>query len=219
VTTKLRVWSDYVCPFCLLAEKPLEQAVAGLDVEIEWMPFELRPYPVPTLRPEGEYLQRVWATSVYPLARRMRTDITLPDVSPQPYSRPAFEGYQYAREHGVGQEYTPRMLRAFFRENLDIGDLDVLTGVAGELGLDTRGFRTALEEGTCAEAHQAALEEAAALRITSVPTVIVADTYRIEGVPAAARLRHAIETAQAEAEAGPGTEEPGYAARCGIDGC
>ena len=35
------------------------------------MPFELRPYPHPTLRPEGEYLQRAWSQSVYPLARQM----------------------------------------------------------------------------------------------------------------------------------------------------
>ena len=35
------------------------------------MPFELRPEPHPTLRPEGEYLQRAWSQSVYPIARQM----------------------------------------------------------------------------------------------------------------------------------------------------
>ena len=35
------------------------------------MPFELRPEPHPPLRPEGEYLQRAWSQSVYPLARML----------------------------------------------------------------------------------------------------------------------------------------------------
>jgi hypothetical protein len=35
------------------------------------MPFELRPEPHETLRPEGDYLQRAWQQSVYPIARSM----------------------------------------------------------------------------------------------------------------------------------------------------
>ena len=48
MTLKVQVYSDYVCPYCFLAEGPLNEAVAELNgdlegaVEIEWMPFELR---------------------------------------------------------------------------------------------------------------------------------------------------------------------------------
>ena len=38
------------------------------------MPFELRP--------EGDYLQRAWRQSVYPIARQMGVPIKLPTVSP-----------------------------------------------------------------------------------------------------------------------------------------
>ncbi|GAA3006746.1 hypothetical protein GCM10020229_18110 [Kitasatospora albolonga] len=143
---RIKVWSDYVCPFCMLAEGPLHEATHDLDVEIEWMPFELRPHPTPTLRPEDAYLPAVWARSVYPMARRMGVDITLPTVSPQPYTRLAFEGYQYAAEHGRAAEYTPRLLRAFFQENRDIGRTEVLADIAAELGLDAEGFTRALAE-------------------------------------------------------------------------
>ena len=51
-------------------------------VEVEWMPFELRPYPTPTLEPEGDYLQSGWRDSVYPMAERMGVRIVLPSVSP-----------------------------------------------------------------------------------------------------------------------------------------
>ncbi|MFD8587959.1 DsbA family protein [Streptomyces sp. NPDC059637] len=209
---RIRIWSDYVCPFCMLAEGPLEEAAEGLDVEIEWKPFELRPHPRPTLRPEDDYLPAVWERAVYPMARRMGVDITLPTVSPQPYTRLAFEGYQYAEERGKGTEYTRRMLRAFFQEDLDIGRADVLTRLAEEIGLDGSGFRRALDEGTYADRHREALREAAAHRIRSVPTIIVGDT-RLEGVPSAGQLRRAILDARA------GQDEPAPGAVRGADGC
>lgn len=216
MSVSIRVWSDYVCPFCLLAEGPIHEATEGLDVTVEWMPFELRPHPTPTLRPEGDYLQNIWARVVYPMARRIGVPIHLPDVSPQPYTRLAFEGYQYALEHGAGARYTPRVLRAFFQENRDIGQLDVLTDIAAELGLDTADFRKALEEGRYTRAHQKALALAEAHQITSVPTLIVGDVHRIEGVPDPKQLRAAIQAVAAEQAAADRTP---WGASCGIDGC
>lgn len=57
MSVKIEVFSDYVFPYCFLAEGPLREAIMGKNVEVEWMPFELRPYPQPTLKPEGNYLQ------------------------------------------------------------------------------------------------------------------------------------------------------------------
>ncbi|MFS0634940.1 DsbA family oxidoreductase [Mesobacillus foraminis] len=182
MTVKIKVYSDYVCPFCFLAEKPLEEAVKGKDVEIEWMPFELRPYPNETLKPEGDYLQTTWKQSVYPMAEQMGIDIVLPKVSPQPYTHIAFEGYQYAKEKGKGNEYNDRMLRAFFQEEQEIGDIDVLTKLAVEIGLDEGEYREALETRKYKEAHQKALEEAySQANITAVPTFIIGDT-KVAGI-------------------------------------
>ena len=124
------------------------------------MPFELRPEPHPTLRPEGEYLQRAWSQSVYPIARRLGVPIALPPISPQPHSHLAFEGYQYAREHGKGNEYNHRVLEAFFREGQDIGKIDVLTKLAGEVGLDQPEFEEALRSRRYRETHRRALRHA-----------------------------------------------------------
>ncbi|MFJ5535503.1 DsbA family oxidoreductase [Vreelandella titanicae] len=48
MSQQIIVYTDYVCPFCLLAEEAITQAIQGLDVEIRWRPFELRPAPVPS---------------------------------------------------------------------------------------------------------------------------------------------------------------------------
>jgi predicted DsbA family dithiol-disulfide isomerase len=135
------------------------------------------PILAPTLKPEGEYLQSVWKQSVYPMAGQMGVPIRLPKVSPQPYTHLAFEGYQYAKEKGNAQAYNERMLKAFFQEEQDIGDTDVLTRLAGEVGLDETEFRTVLETRKYQAAHQQALEHAyKEAQITAVPTVVIGNS-------------------------------------------
>ncbi|MQA17796.1 MAG: thioredoxin domain-containing protein, partial [Pseudonocardiaceae bacterium] len=81
---------------------------------------------------------------------------------------------------------------AFFVEQRDIGRLVVLADVAGEVGLDVDAFRSALESGRYAEAHQQALRRAAQLDIRAVPTFLVGDK-RVEGMPSPERLQQLLD--------------------------
>lgn len=194
--TTIEVFSDFACPFCYLAEQPLADAVEGSDAKITWQPFELRPEPTPALRPEGDYLQSTWQQVVYPMAERMGVPIVLPRVSPQPYSRLAFEGFAYAAERDLGQRYTEQVFRAFFVQQRDIGRPEVLTDVAAQLGLDVDDFRAALDSGRYTAAHQRALRRAHELEITVVPTILV-NGRRLEGVPSAQALHQLLHGAVA----------------------
>jgi predicted DsbA family dithiol-disulfide isomerase len=178
-----------------LAEFPLKEAVAGRDVEIEWMPFELRPYPTPTLKPDGGYLQSAWRNSVYPLARRMGVDIRLPEVSPQPYTRLAFEGLEFAKDRGRGNEYNDRVMRAFFQESRDIGDPAVLADLAAEAGLDAAEFRRALEAREYGSRVETLLRHAYdEMRIDAVPMFVIGDRALV-GLQTVDTLRRAIDAA------------------------
>jgi predicted DsbA family dithiol-disulfide isomerase len=193
---KIEVYSDYVCPFCFLAEFPLKEAVKDKDVEIEWMPFELRPEPNPTLKPEGDYLRLAWAQSVYPMAERMGVEIVLPRVSPQPHTHLAFEGYQFAKANGKANEYNDRIFRAFFQEEQDIGDIDVLTELAGEVGFDKAEYREVLEKRQYREAHEAALRHAMeVVGVTAVPTFVIGQ-HVLPGVQSKESLGRAIALAE-----------------------
>jgi predicted DsbA family dithiol-disulfide isomerase len=185
MTIKIDIFSDYVCPYCLLFQAALTEAGRDLDIRLNWRPIELRPWPDKTLRPEDNYLPDVWKASVYPLAEQLKVRLKLPSISPQPYSRLAHEGYQFAERAGKAGVYNQRVFSAFFQDDRDIGDLDVLTSLAGELGLDESEFRAALEAGEFTAAHNAALVQAAGLGIHSVPGVwingqAVALTYDID---------------------------------------
>jgi predicted DsbA family dithiol-disulfide isomerase len=138
------------------------------------VPFELRPEPHETLRPEGDCLQRAWRQSVYPIAERMGVPIRLPAVSPQPHTHLAFEGLRYAGEHGKADKYNHRVLEAFFVEGRDIGDVGVLAELAGEVGLDARAFEEALRGRKFREAHRRALRHAyEEAGVTAVPTFVI----------------------------------------------
>jgi predicted DsbA family dithiol-disulfide isomerase len=192
------VYSDYVCPYCMLAEPVIAQATAGKDVVVRWRPFELRPEPNPTLRPEDEYLPRVWAKSVYPMADRLGVPIVLPKVSPQPYTHTAFEGFRYAEQHGRGDEYNAAIFKAFFRAERDIGDVDVLVDIAEQVALDGVEFRQALTDRRYQADHQDALRHAVdEARVHVVPTIVVDGDRRIEGVPDLDELSDAVDAAVA----------------------
>jgi predicted DsbA family dithiol-disulfide isomerase len=176
--------------------------VRGKDVEVEWMPFELRPEPHPTLRPEGDYLQGAWQQSVYPIARRMGVPIQMPTVSPQPHTHLAFEGYQYAREHGKGNNYNHRVLEAFFVEGQDIGNIDVLARLAGEVGLNEKEFAEALRTRKYHKAHQEALRHAyEETGVTGVPMFVIGDQV-LTGLQSSQTLEGVIEEELAGAKRG-----------------
>jgi predicted DsbA family dithiol-disulfide isomerase len=141
------------------------------------MPFELRPEPTPTLRPDGDYLQTAWQKSVYPMAERLGVEMHLPQVSPQPHTRLAHEGMLFARQHGGDDKanaYNDAVFRAFFVNGDDIGSVDVLSRIAKEIGLNEAAFREALESGTYTDVHHYLLQHAAReMRVEAVPTIVI----------------------------------------------
>ncbi|WP_231390453.1 DsbA family protein [Nocardia sp. CNY236] len=86
----VEIYVDYVCPYCFLIEDSVKALQRDHDVDVAIRPYELRPDPVPTLRPEDEHRPRVWDSSVYPMARELGVDITLPTIAPQPRTELAF---------------------------------------------------------------------------------------------------------------------------------
>ena len=134
------------------------------------------------------------AASGLPDGRAQGVHIVLPRISPQPYSRLAFEGFAYAAERGLGQRYTEQIYRAFFVQQRHIGRPEVLTDVAVQLDLDPEDFRAALGSGCYAAAHQRALRRVHELGITVVPTILF-NGRRLEGVPSAQALHQLLDGA------------------------
>ena len=182
-TKDLEVFVDYVCPFCLLVEPALQKVKIMRDVNIRIRPFELRPDPVPTLKPEDDYLPRVWKQSVYPMARRVGIDIKLPDISPQPRTEKAFTVLQLAEEAGVAEDYSAAMFRAFFQENRDIGNDEVIVDIASSVGLPADKVSQAMHDTDRIVSHRSEQEfYRNSLDIPAVPSFRIGNRVT-SGVP------------------------------------
>ena len=165
------------------------------DVAIVWRAFELRPEPVPTLDPNGDYLHRVWASSVYPLAEHLGVNIKLPPV--QPRSRRAHEAAQWARRRGNFREYNDALFRALFQRGEDIGNTDVLTRLASDVGLEGDDLREALDKDLHLENVIADEQEAKKLGLRGVPAFVANRKIALSGVQSLESLQKFVEHARA----------------------
>ena len=169
--------TDYVCPYCLVAKVALEEVLkeAGVEATIRTQPFELTPEPkerVDTCHDENR--KKRWQVLVEP-AKELGLSMKLPPmVCPRPYTRLAFEGWYFAEEHGLGDEYSDLVYRAYFEKEQDIGDLKILTEIAQQAGLDPEAYRQALLAGTYTEKEKEAVRYSReVLKVDSVPTLYV----------------------------------------------
>lgn len=206
--------TDFVCPYCLVAKVALEEALreTGLEAQVRVQPLELTPEPkerVDTCHDEER--KKHYQILVEP-ARALGLDMKLPPaVCPRPYTRLAFEGLYYAQEKGLGERYADAVYRAYFEKELDIGELEVLCGIAGEAGLDVEGYRQALLQGTYT---QKVKEETAysrdVLKVSGVPTVYLnGESVSIETYTKEEMVRILQQGQEASAS--------GFC--CGADGC
>ena len=169
----LDIWSDYVCPFCYLELPAVEQAKSefGELLEVKWRAFELRPDPVPTLDPDGEYLHDIWGRAVYPMAAERGMNLRLPPV--QPRSRKALEAACYARELGLFDAMHIALFRAFFEAGQDIGSIEVLTEIGKSVGIDPSGLQDALRSNRYTGAVLSDESMAARLGVSGVPLGLI----------------------------------------------
>ena len=150
----------------------------------------MRPEPVPTLDPKGDYLQNAWRNSVYPLAERLGVTMRLPPV--QPRSRLAHEAAHWARAEGRFEEMNAAIFRAFFERGENVGEPEVLASLAAGLGLDGDALRRALDAHEFGPGVEEDEREAAELGVSAVPAFVADRRAALSGVQPVESLRRLV---------------------------
>jgi predicted DsbA family dithiol-disulfide isomerase len=96
-------------------------------------------------------------------------------------SRPALIAAELARELGRFQPVHEAIFSAYFSQGFDIGDLDVLSDIVRNAGLDAAVLKNAVRNSTYASRLQQAQQEAVQAGVTGVPTFIIAGKRTIVG--------------------------------------
>ncbi len=169
--------TDFVCPYCIVAEEALRQALqeSGIKAHIRFWPMELTEEPDERIDTYSDPVRRERYKVLDEPVKKLGLDVKFPPkVIPRPYTRLAWEGWHYAQEKDLGDAYARRMYRAYFAEELDIGDVEILVKLAEELGLDSSEYRRVLEEGTYREKEKRATDYSREfLQIKSIPSIFV----------------------------------------------
>lgn len=220
--------TDFVCPFCIVGKAALEEALkkTGMEAEIKIQPMELTEEPNKRVDTYHDEVRRAKYGVLSAPAKALRIDAKFPPaVVPRPYTRLAWEGWFYAKKKNLGHEYSDRMYRAYFVDEMDIGDIDVLVKLAESVGLDGTDYRKALEDGTYYEAERMATSYSRNnLEVKGLPTIFIngqrvkMSEYTVD--EAVKLLTELPDPVSADEAGGCGPDGCGSAdGGCGPDGC
>ena len=131
---KVRFYYDVVCPYSYLETHMVEAAEDAGQVEVEWLPFELRPAPSRLLEPRGDHLRVDWTQNVYRRALALGIEIHLPRY--QPRSTLPLAACLWATTEGRLREFKHALYETFFCEGEDIATDAQIARAADRAGLD-----------------------------------------------------------------------------------
>ncbi|MGN0157706.1 MAG: DsbA family protein [Brotaphodocola sp.] len=221
--------TDFVCPYCIVAEEALRQALNELHMEaqIRFWPMELTEEPNERVDTYHDPVRREHYKVLDEPVRQLGLDVKFPPkVIPRPYTRLAWEGWHYAKEKGMGDIYANRMYHAYFTEQLDIGDMEVLVKLAEELGLDAKEYRRVLEDGIYQKMEKEATSYSRnELQIKSIPTIFFdGEQVKLKEYTKEELMRLLTEEPSADGVLMMNvdenmSDEDEYSFACGPDGC
>ena len=190
---RIDIYSDTVCPWCYLGKRRFELAVAArpqYEPRVTWRPFELNP----DLPPEGVDRAAFLASRMGTPERvaEAHTELTRQGAASgiefrfdlmerMPNTRRSHLLIAHAARFGRQTAVNERLMRAYFEEGCDIGDIEVLVRLGVEAGLAERESRSAIVLRSGQDGVVAAERHAAVLGITGVPTFIFDGQYTISG--------------------------------------
>ncbi len=96
-------------------------------------------------------------------------------------SRPALQTAEFAREHNAFDALHAGLFSAYFSQGLDIGNLEVLSQIAHDVGLDAGALLDAIGSGAYLPKLSATQQEASRLGVTGVPTFVLESGKTIVG--------------------------------------
>ncbi|GET36735.1 DsbA family oxidoreductase [Microseira wollei] len=196
MTLTIAMTSDFICPWCLVADTNLQKAIAQLNtpvaIERIWYPFELNPH-----MPEAgmnrqtyrtnkfgswEYSQQLDAKTVQ-VGQANGIEFRYDLMKVTPNTLKAHRLTRFAGKVGKATEMAQRILRAYFTEGRDIGDVETLTQLASEINLDVEQVKAFLLSREGIEEIAALKQRAIAQGIHSVPTIRIGKEILVGGQP------------------------------------
>ena len=203
------VFSDYICPFCYIGDLRLERLREYFDLKINWCLIEIHPETPATGQPVSGlgYSPQHWQKMMDHLGRLGQEEgVSLREHDFTTSSHRALLLAEAAKESGPEVFYPlhRRLFTAFLEDGLNIGDEDVLTGLAADCAVPQEIIARAWIDDRYEQRLAQNLAAAARHEVRATPTIFFSETSRLDGaLPFDAFLqaaRHGLEEQQAAEE-------------------
>ncbi len=209
---KIEVWSDYVCPFCYIGKRRLEEAIAQTNlqdqVEVVYKAYELDPNAVADSDESMvDVLAKKYNTSVEE-AKAMTDNVALQAETvglaydfKQMNPANTFQAHRlakFAEAKNVGEEMTERLLKAYFIEGQKIGTFETLLALAEEVGLDKEQVQNMFDSEQYIDEVKEDVVEAGQIGVQGVPFFVIDRKYAISGAQTTDTFVGALQKALAE---------------------
>jgi predicted DsbA family dithiol-disulfide isomerase len=189
-TLVIEVISDAICPWCWVAKRRLESAIAALAPDITatvtWRPFELNPG-----MPKAGVDRRAYRSAKFGSWQRSQAlDAQVAaagrseglvfnhdKMERTPNTIDAHRLIWLAGQQGKQDVVVEGLFAAYFNEGRDVGDPTVLADIGASAGLDRARIVAMVESDEGLAEVRSELQRAVNLRVSGVPTVLV------DGVP------------------------------------
>lgn len=199
--TTLDIFSDPVCPWCLIGKLELDQALESRPdhpFEIIWHPFRLNPQMPAGGMDRHEYLlakfgQRAEEVSRSIAQRALQMGLDLNPSPIQPDTTDAHRLMYWAGLEGAQTRVMSGLLRAHWQEARNIGDKEELAEIAASAGMDrelaVRLLASDADRDEVLKREQYARERG----INAVPTFIVDNVHAVSGAQPASLWMQVID--------------------------
>ncbi len=199
---RVTVFSDYICPFCYIGDARLDRLRDEYDLRVNWCFLEIHPETPAEGMPVSElgYDEVRWREMMEALARMAKEEnlaFAAHDFTTN--SRSALLLAEAAKEEGQEIFYSLHraLFEAFFRDQLNIGDTEVLARLAHTAGVSADVVEQAWCDARFKTRLQQNLAAARELGVQATPTFFLGQ-QRLDGAVTMERLRQAARAAVAD---------------------
>ncbi|KAA8900868.1 thioredoxin-like protein [Sphaerosporella brunnea] len=193
VDFKVEIVSDTVCPWCYVGHKRLQAAIAQFQssgdhtFSVSWKPYQLNPSaPNTGIDKRQHYVERFGAEQAAAMHERLAS------IGKQMGINFSFGGktgntwdsrrlIEFAAEKGKQTAVVERLFAAYFENEKDITDREVLLAAAEEAGLDRAEAKEWLETGKGGNVVDREVARARMRGISGVPNFTINGFYQLSG--------------------------------------
>jgi len=183
MSIKIKIFSDYIWPFCYVGKGIVEKLEKEYDLDVEWLGLEIHPE---TPEVGVKLSERFSKANLDNMLINLNHSgslygINFGPLELMPNSHNSLEAAEFAKAHGKSKEYHCALMDAYFRDLKDIGDLEVLGNLGKALGLNKEELITAVKDRIYETTLNNSSEEAHGMEINSTPTFVIDNKYSIVG--------------------------------------